>query len=64
LAGYQDFVHNAYVWLFIGILFRLPSLAGPPLEDHKLSNKVMDERLLENLPCPREYLLVIGAAGW
>jgi hypothetical protein len=27
IYAYQDFVTNAYVWLFIGILFRLPTLA-------------------------------------
>ena len=27
LASYQDFVLNAYLWLLIGILFRLPTLA-------------------------------------
>jgi hypothetical protein len=26
LLAYQDFVSNAYLWLFIGILFRLPTL--------------------------------------
>lgn len=27
LRPYQDFVLNAYLWLLLGILFRLPSLA-------------------------------------
>ncbi len=27
LASYQDFVLNAYLWLLLGILFRLPSIA-------------------------------------
>jgi hypothetical protein len=27
LASYQDFVMNAYLWLLLGILFRLPSIA-------------------------------------
>jgi hypothetical protein len=27
LAAYQDFVLNAYLWLLLGILFRLPSIA-------------------------------------
>lgn len=27
MAAYQDFVFNAYLWLLIGILFRLPSIA-------------------------------------
>jgi hypothetical protein len=26
LATYEDFVLNAYLWLFLGILFRLPEL--------------------------------------
>ena len=26
LASYQNFVLNAYVWLLLGILFRLPEL--------------------------------------
>ncbi|HKW61457.1 MAG TPA: hypothetical protein VJN89_02835 [Candidatus Acidoferrum sp.] len=28
MAPYQDFVMNAYLWLLLGILFRLPSLAA------------------------------------
>ena len=27
IDGYQDFVSNAYLWLSLGILFRLPKLA-------------------------------------
>ncbi len=27
MGGYQDFILNAYLWLLLGILFRLPSLA-------------------------------------
>jgi hypothetical protein len=27
LQAYQDFVLNAYLWLLLGILFRLPKLA-------------------------------------
>lgn len=27
LAPYEDFVLNAYLWLLLGILFRLPTLA-------------------------------------
>jgi len=27
MATYQDFVLNAYFWLLLGILFRLPTLA-------------------------------------
>ena len=27
MATYQDFVLNAYFWLLLGMLFRLPSLA-------------------------------------
>jgi hypothetical protein len=37
LVHYQNFVSNAFFWLFMGILFRLPSLTSPPLEDRKLS---------------------------
>ena len=28
MQAYQDFVLNAYVWLLLGILFRLPKLAA------------------------------------
>ena len=28
LNSYQDFIFNAYLWLLIGILFRLPKLAN------------------------------------
>jgi hypothetical protein len=27
MTQYQDFVLNAYVWLLLGVLFRLPKLA-------------------------------------
>jgi hypothetical protein len=27
-ANYQDYILNAYLWLFLGILFRLPDLAA------------------------------------
>jgi hypothetical protein len=27
MSSYQDFVLNAYVWLLLGVLFRLPKLA-------------------------------------
>jgi hypothetical protein len=30
LASYQDFVLNAYLWLLLGMLFRLPSIALSP----------------------------------
>src|SRR6202035_645415 len=29
LQAYQDFVLNAYLWLLLGVLFRLPTLAVP-----------------------------------
>ncbi len=31
LSGYQDFICNIYMWLTIGILFRLPEIAANPL---------------------------------
>jgi hypothetical protein len=30
MAAYQNFVNNAYMWLLIGVLFRLPKLAHMP----------------------------------
>jgi hypothetical protein len=30
IVAYQNFVNNAYLWLLIGILFRLPKLAQMP----------------------------------
>jgi hypothetical protein len=30
MAGYQNYICNAYLWLMVGILFRLPSLLGNP----------------------------------
>ena len=30
LAPYQNFVNNAYMWLLVGVLFRLPKLAQMP----------------------------------
>jgi hypothetical protein len=30
LQAYQDYVNNAYLWLFIGVLYRLPKLAQMP----------------------------------
>jgi hypothetical protein len=29
-VAYQNFVNNAYLWLLIGVLFRLPKLAQMP----------------------------------
>jgi hypothetical protein len=28
MAPYQNFILNAYLWLLVGVLFRLPALAG------------------------------------
>ena len=30
IASYQNFVNNAYLWLLVGVLFRLPKLAAMP----------------------------------
>lgn len=30
MTQYQDFIMNAYMWLLLGVLFRLPKLALPP----------------------------------
>jgi hypothetical protein len=30
LQAYQDFILNAYLWLLLGVLFRLPKLALSP----------------------------------
>jgi hypothetical protein len=30
LQAYQNFVNNAYLWLFVGVLYRLPKLAEMP----------------------------------
>lgn len=30
IQSYQNFVNNAYLWLFIGVLYRLPTLAQMP----------------------------------
>ena len=32
IASYEDFVLNAYLWLLIGILFRLPTIGSPKSE--------------------------------
>ena len=32
LSGYQNYVNNAFLWLLIGMLFRLPELAAVPEE--------------------------------
>jgi hypothetical protein len=37
LAPYQNFVSNAYLWLLVGILFRLPELKGNPLSPAMIS---------------------------
>jgi hypothetical protein len=29
MGVYQNYILNAYLWLLIGILFRLPALAAP-----------------------------------
>jgi hypothetical protein len=30
MQAYQDYVNNAYLWLFVGVLYRLPKLAEMP----------------------------------
>jgi hypothetical protein len=42
MTPYQDFVMNAYMWLLLGVLFRLPKLAlsassesNPPLQQFR-----------------------------
>jgi hypothetical protein len=49
MVMYQDFLVNAYFWLLLGILFRLPSLA--------LSAQ------FANLPAPQRYQPVFRRAG-
>jgi len=44
LASYQDFVLNAYLWLLLGILFRLPTMASlaqlaPPVSSGELPQR-------------------------
>jgi hypothetical protein len=34
MTSYQDFVNCAYMWLLIGVLFRLPKLAQMPQPVH------------------------------
>jgi hypothetical protein len=38
IMGYQNFVNNAYLWLFTGVLFKLPSLVSG--ETGETSNKI------------------------
>ena len=42
LNGYQDYILNAYLWLLIGILFRLPALAGDPVQALRPMNGLAD----------------------
>jgi len=35
LTAYQNFVNNAYFWLMMGIIFRLPDLVGIPVQDER-----------------------------
>jgi len=37
--AYQDFVMNAYLWLFLGILFRLKEFSRPTITAQKISHK-------------------------
>ncbi|MGH9687631.1 MAG: hypothetical protein ACRD5K_11125 [Candidatus Acidiferrales bacterium] len=37
LSAYQDFICNIYLWLMIGILFRLPEIASSPLSVPEVS---------------------------
>jgi hypothetical protein len=30
MTAFQNYIYNAYLWLLLGILFRLPSLVGQP----------------------------------
>jgi hypothetical protein len=46
LVGYEDFIFNAYFWLFVGVLFRLPALVAQesslrsPAQNQRLSGRV------------------------
>lgn len=35
LAQYQNYVTNIYLWIFVGIVFRLPQLLPGPLASGK-----------------------------
>lgn len=43
LNAYQDYILNAYLWLLIGILFRLPALASEPAQAVKSRGALVDE---------------------
>jgi hypothetical protein len=32
MTAYENYICNAYLWLLVGVLFRLPSLAAVPAE--------------------------------
>ena len=38
LIGYQDFLMNAYLWILLGILFRLPQLAQETIQAEAAAN--------------------------
>jgi hypothetical protein len=39
LATYQNYICNAYLWLLVGILFRLPDLLASPLVPEAISSR-------------------------
>jgi O-antigen ligase len=42
MQAYQDFILNCYLWLLIGILFRLPTLAVPAQDGATFSTPAGD----------------------
>jgi hypothetical protein len=49
LAPYQNYVNNAYLWLLVGVLFRLPDL---------LANQPVPAALPANVPRSRHWFRV------
>jgi O-antigen ligase len=55
LIFYQDFLVNAYLWMFIGILFRLPGVALSAqfaMDEEKVTRKGVSGQATEPFPQP------------
>ncbi|MGB6787085.1 MAG: hypothetical protein WBE20_02990, partial [Candidatus Acidiferrales bacterium] len=59
LDAFENFVNNAFLWIFVGILFRLPEVSLSPLnaeivtKNHRVGRQMFQPRLDAASPQPR-----------
>jgi hypothetical protein len=58
MAAYEDFLLNAYFWLLLGVLFRLPSIAF-------YAQSAMDATVRrDESRCPKKFHVLSGRGSW